>query len=194
LVSDQKIAEISLNEVDVAKIHVGDKTKVTFDAIENLTIEGKVAEVDQVGSVSQGVVTYNVKISFDTQDERVKSGMSVSTEIITQTKSGVITVPNSAVKTQGNTHYVEVFTEKLANATKTREITSTTAPGRKTVEVGLSNDTLTEITSGLNVGDQIVLKTTSGTTSAATTRSTTPSLFPTGGGNRTGGNATRFAR
>ena len=192
LVSDQKIAEISLNEVDVAKIHVGDKTKVTFDAIENLTIEGKVAEVDQVGSVSQGVVTYNVKISFDTQDERVKSGMSVSTEIITQTKSGVITVPNSAVKTQGNTHYVEVFAAKLANATKAREVTSTTAPGRKTVEVGLSNDTLTEITSGLNVGDQIVLKTTSGTTSAATTRSTTPSLFPTG--NRTTGNTTRFAR
>src|SRR5258708_4163599 len=86
LITNQKIAEISMNEVDVAKIKIEEKTTLTFDAIPDLSITGEVAEIDTVGTVSQGVVTYNVKISFDTQDTRVKPGMSVSASVVADMK------------------------------------------------------------------------------------------------------------
>ena len=98
LITTEQLALVSLNEVDVAKIKIGQKATLTFDAISDLTISGVVSEIDSIGTVAQGVVTYNVKINFDTQDERVKPGMSVSSAIITDIKQDVLAVPNGAVK------------------------------------------------------------------------------------------------
>ena len=70
-----------MNEVDAAKISVGNKTTLTFDATEDLTLTGKVAQIDTIGTVEQGVVSYKVKIAFDTQDERIKPGMTANASI-----------------------------------------------------------------------------------------------------------------
>ena len=180
LVSAQKLTTITLNEVDVSKVHVGQKAKLTFDAIEGLTIDGTVSTVDLIGTVTQGVVNYNVEIVLDTQDDRVKSGMSVSASIIVDTKENVLTVPNSAIKTQGRLSYVEMFATPLVVTRGALGIPSAVPPVRKPVEIGLSNDTLTEIISGINEGDQIVTRTIAGT--AAKTATTGTSLF--GGGAR----------
>ncbi len=183
LVSSQKISTITLNEVDVGKVHVGQKVKITFDAIDGLTVDGTVMTVDLVGTVTQGVVNYNVEISLDTQDERIKSGMSMSASIITDTKENVLTVPNSAIKTLGKMTYVEVFPAPLTvpRGAMLTGIPSAIPPVQKRVEVGTSNDTLTEIVSGLNEGDQVVSRTISATTAKVVTA---PSLF--GGGARAG--------
>lgn len=184
LVTKQKIAELSLNEVDAAKVKVGQKTTLTFDAIDGLNITGVVAEVDTLGTVSQGVVSYNVKIIFDTQDERVKSGMTVSANIITDIKQDVLIVPSSAIKNQGNSYYVEMINEANTNNVG-QTITSATAPHQQTVEVGIANDTDTEITSGLKEGDFIITKTI--TTTTKTTTQSAPSLFGSMGNRATGG-------
>lgn len=191
LITKQKIAEIPFNEVDVAKIKMGQKVNLTFDAVEGLTISGQVVEIDTIGTVTQGVVNYNVKIGFDTQDERVKSGMSVSAVIITGVKQDVIVVSSSAVKTQGNNSYVEIFDPKLEQASSTGNgnqglpaqagVPSAVAPKQQSVEVGISNDTQTEIVSGLKEGAQIVVRTISA--SSATTAAA-PSLFGGGGSNK----------
>ncbi len=154
LITKQKLAEITLNEVDVAKVKVRQKVTLTFDAIEGLSITGEVAEIDSIGTVSQGVVNYAVKIVFDTQDERVKSGMSVSASIITDVKQDVLLVPNSAVKSNGNEQYVEILVNN--------------APQSQTVEAGLSNDTMTEVTNGLKEGDKVVTQTVTATTNTTT--------------------------
>lgn len=184
LITKQKLATVSLNEVDVAKVKVGQKTTLTFDAVEGLTISGEVAEIDTVGTVSQGVVTYAVKISFDTDDDRVKPGMSVSATIITEVKQDVLTVPQSAVKTEGNAHYVEVFEPALSDMGGNQGVTSPTLPTQKIVTTGLSNDTSTEIVSGLVEGDQIVTRTITASASTQKTAPSAPSLFgsPRGGG------------
>jgi multidrug efflux pump subunit AcrA (membrane-fusion protein) len=171
-----QMAEISLNEVDVAKVAIGQKVTLTFDAIEGLSLTGVVSEIDTIGTVTQGVVTYNVKIAFDTQDERVKGGMSVNASIITNVKADTLVVPNSAVKTQGTGHYVEIFDPPIATTSGNQGTVSKVAPHKVQVEIGLANDTSTEITSGLKEGEQVVTKTT--TTTAVKTAA--PSLI--GGG------------
>jgi HlyD family secretion protein len=194
IITSKKVAIISLNEVDVAKISLGEKTTLTFDAIPDLTIAGQVVEIDSLGTVSQGVVNYNVKISFDTSDDRVKPGMSVSANIITNVKQDVLTVPNSAIKTQNETSYVQMFDTPLTTpATGVQGSPSSVPPVNQTVEVGISDDTNTEIISGIKEGDQVVVKTI---TSSTTTTASAPSLLSAVGGNRsaTGGGATRALR
>ncbi len=188
LITKQKIAEISLNEVDAAKINAGQKVMLTFDAIENLSIAGQVSEIDSIGAVTQGVVTYAVKINFDTQDDRVKSGMSVNAAIITEIKQDVLMVPNSAVKTQGNTKYVEIFEAPLQGSQRIQGAPSTIPPKQFQVEIGLSNDTFTEIVSGLKEGDQVVTRIIAA--AAVTTTQQAPSLL--GGGARIGGGGVRI--
>ncbi len=172
IITQSKIAELSLNEVDAANAAVGNKATLTFDAIPDLSIAGTVSEIDTVGTVTQGVVTYNVKISFDTQDSRVKSGMSVSAAIQTAVKQDVLMVPSSAVKIQGDASYVQVFDPPLTEGTGSSQgVTSSQEPKRITVQTGLSNDTSTEILSGIEEGAQVVTRTTS--SDATKTTSTT---------------------
>jgi HlyD family secretion protein len=187
LITSLRLATISLNEVDVAKIKLGDKATITFDAIPDLTIAGVVQDIDMIGAVSQGVVTYNVKIGFDTQDDRVKVGMSVSASIITDVHQDVLLAPNSAVKSQGTAQYVEMFDQAIPSAQAGTAVSFPTAPRRQIVQTGLADDNFTEITSGLNEGDQVVTKTNSAA-KTTTTATSAPSLLPTGGGGtRSGG-------
>ncbi len=184
IITKNKVADITVNEVDAAKIVAGQKATLTFDAVDGLEITGVVQSIDLVGTVSQGVVNYNVKITFDVQDERVKSGMSVSASIITSNKQDIIVVPNSAIKTSGGVKYVELFSSSVATSSIAVAIDET--PIQQQVETGLTNDTQTEITSGLLVGDRIATKTSKSNATAAAPKTSSPSLFG-GGGTRSMG-------
>lgn len=175
LVSNQKIATVSLNEVDIAKVKVGQKANLTFDAAEDLPIEGLVTEVDVVGTVSQGVVSYNVKITFDTNDSRIKSGMSVTADIIVESHDRVVVVPSGAVKTKGDTSYVESLGDNQS-VTSARGVTSTQTPVQITVTTGLADDTNVEVLSGLKEGDKIITQTITASASSKSANSLTSLL------------------
>lgn len=165
VLTSQKIAEITLNEVDVAKVELGQRTTLTFDAIEDLTITGEVAEIDSLGEVSSGVVSYKVKILFDVQDDRVKPNMTVSANIILESKPDILLISSSAVKIQGD-NYVEVLAEGK--------------PIKKLVVVGSSNDTLVEIKEGLSEGDEVITQTISSSDSQTSSASSGGSSQRTG--------------
>lgn len=193
VVTKQKLAVISLNEIDVSKVQIGNKATITFDALPGLTISGQVVELDTIGTVSQGVVTYNVKISFDTQDDRVKAGMSMSAGIVTGVKPDIIIVPNSAVKSKEDLYYVEVFNRPMPKGAGGQGYPSATPPEQELVEIGISNDTETEIISGIREGENVVIRTVTPSvkTSAATQA---PSIFGGTGGNNRSGGAIRIPR
>lgn len=151
-ITKQKIATISLNEIDAAKIKVGQKVSLSLDAIDGLKIDGTVSEVDLVGTVSQGVVTYSVKIALETQDERIRSGMSISATIVTESKKDILIIPNGSIKN---------------NMVQTKT-------GFIKIKTGITNDSMTEVLEGLKEGDEIVTKTVAGT---KTTSTTAPSIL-----------------
>jgi RND family efflux transporter MFP subunit len=190
IITSKELATVTLNEVDVAKISLGEKATLTFDAIPNLTIAGQVVEIDSVGTVSQGVVNYNVQISFDaTSDDGVKPGMSVNAAIITSVAQDVLTAPSSAIKTQGGVSYVQMFDTALpVPLPGVQGSPSLVPPRNQTVVTGISDGTSTQIVSGLNLGDEIVTKTVTSTTKTTTT-TTAPSILgsTTGRGAGAGG-------
>ncbi|TRZ65040.1 MAG: efflux RND transporter periplasmic adaptor subunit [Spirochaetia bacterium] len=193
IIAKQQLAEITLNEVDIAKIKLGQKATLTFDAVEGLSISGQVTEIDTIGAVSQGVVNYTVKIAFDTQDDRIKPGMSVSASIVTNIDQDVLVTPNAAVKSSGNNgYYIEILQGNFSDQeiASSNGVASLTLPTNQTVEIGLSNDTMTEILSGANEGDLVVTRTISPST-ASTQQSQQNILQSLTGQRSTGGGAVR---
>ncbi len=194
LVTANQYAEITLNEVDAASVKQGDKATLTFDALPDLTIAGTVASISPVGTVSQGVVSYDVKVALATQNSSILPGMSVSAEIDTQVKTNALTVPNAAVHTTASgSSYVLVFDPALTGASSgSQGIQSTRTPTQIPVTTGLSNDTMTEITSGLTDGQQVVVRTTTSATAQTTTAPSILSSATSGArGGATGGGAAR---
>lgn len=186
LITKQKVVKVSLNEVDIAKIKLDQKVTMTFDAISDLTLTGKVAEIDSVGTVSSGVVSYNVSISIDVDDARVKPGMSVSATIITDTAQDVLVVSNSAIKTKNGVSYVETFSSALPESPAgIQGSTSSVLPIQTSIEVGISDDTNTQVISGLKEGDIIVTKTITSSVQKISS-STAPSILGAVSGSKTG--------
>lgn len=162
LITKDKLAVISLNEVDAANVKVGDKATLTFDALPNLDVTGTVIQVDTLGTVSQGVVSYGAKIALDTQDDSIKSGMSVSASIITNTKTDVLLVPNAAIKSDSLGSYVQELSGISVSATpstSSQGIISATPPQAVSIQTGDVGDSSTEVTSGLKDGDVIIVRT-----------------------------------
>jgi RND family efflux transporter MFP subunit len=163
-------AYVEVSEVDIVNVILEQKVNLTFNAIDNFTLTGKVEKMDALGTDSDGVVSYNVTISLDSLDAKIKPGMTVSAAIITNTKENVILIPNNAVKTENGTYYAEVKTKEGVFE-------------RRNIKVGLEGNSKTEVASGLAVGDVVVSQATGVTnTSTSTTKSATSSSSRGGGG------------
>jgi HlyD family secretion protein len=140
---------VAMAETDVVNVKVGQQAQITLDALPNVNLTGTVTQIAPVGTISQGVVNYPVTVALTRPPTSVKTGMTATVNIITQQANNVLVVPNRAVHTQGRTKYVTVLFEG-----QQMQVPVTT---------GLSSDTLTQITSGLKQGDQVVLTSTSTT-------------------------------
>lgn len=168
-------ATVNLTEIDVTKVKAGDKATLTMDAFKDKTFTGKVLSINTNGSVSNGVTTYPTVIEFDSPIEGALANMGVNATIITSVKDNVVLVPTAAVIT--------------ANGISTVRVMRNGAPQEVNVEIGDSNDTQTEIKSGIKEGDEVVTGTSGGNTGTGTTTS------PFGGfGGRGGGGATFIRR
>jgi macrolide-specific efflux system membrane fusion protein len=173
-------AQVAIAETDRPSVKLGQKVELTFDAVPNLTISGRVTQIDAVGTSSSGVVTYNVTISFDVQDKRLNPGMTASASIITRVDTNVLMVPNSAIKTDtSGASYVQVL--DTPNGT----------PRDVTVTVGPAGETDTEIVSGLTGNENVVTQTISATSGSSSTGRTGLSVLGGGGGFRGGAGGIR---
>lgn len=183
ILTPTQLAQLSVNEVDAATIHTGQKATITFDAIPDLTIAGRVVTIDPLGTVTQGVVSYAVQVAFDSQDTRVKSGMTTNISILTNIRPDVLLIANSAIHASGSNSSVQTITGTELTASSTRDgITSATPPSSKIVQVGLSNETETEILGGVQEGEAIVVRTVDPNATTATTPASSQLRIPGLGG------------
>ncbi len=146
-------AKISLNEVDAIAAKAGQKVSLTFDAVEDLTLTGKLDTINVTVTVTQGVVTYDATVTLDNQDARLRPQMTTTATITTDVRQNVVKVPTTAIKTNNNDSYVMVMENGQSR--------------QQTVTLGISSDSDTEITAGLSAGQTIVVSTVSTSTSSS---------------------------
>lgn len=158
LVSNEKIIEVSLNEIDAAEVSLGQTAIITFDALPDIKLKGRVFYISPIGEINQGVVNYLVKVSME-NNPQVKIGMTANVEIITKTKNNVLILPNLAIKSSNNKNYVEVPDER-ENITQVtnRPIKLNYPPKRIFIKTGISDNNKTEILGGLKEGDMVIVK------------------------------------
>jgi HlyD family secretion protein len=161
------------SESDAANVKVGQSATVTFAALTGTTALGKVVAIDPNSTVVSNVVTYNVTIGLDQAPANVKQGMTATATVTTAERDNAVRVPTAAVTGRNATGRVTV----IKNGKQTPTI----------VGVGLRGDTFTEITSGLTVGQQIVVSTSSGSFTGGGTRTGTGGVGGVGGVGGTGG-------
>ncbi len=142
--------KVTIAEVDMPKIKVGETAQITLDAVPGQTYTAKVIAISPVGTVTQGVVNYPVIVAVNNSNGAVKPGMTANLAIEVDRRDNVLLVPTRAVRTQGNQKTVTVLYKGLNIPV--------------TIGTGLSNDTSIEVTSGLQEGDQVVLNQTTTTT------------------------------
>lgn len=176
IVTKKKVAEISLNEIDAARIALGMRATLTFDALPSVLLTGEVIEMDTIGTLEQGVVTYAIKIGFDTDNVAVREGMSVTATVLVDSRFDTLIVPAASVQSEQEQDVVQVLVKG--------------APQRRVVSKGISNDTQTEILDGLKENDLIITQTIRADQEKNTNQNQQRSLFqtsPIGGQRGTGG-------
>jgi HlyD family secretion protein len=98
-----------VSETDVGKISLGNKVTMTLDAFPNETFAGSVFYIAPSETNTQGVVSYQIKISFDKQDLRLKSGLTANIDINTRSKDDVLILPQYAILQNDQGTFVETL-------------------------------------------------------------------------------------
>ncbi len=143
----------TVGEADVAKLRPGQVATVAVDAVGTGTrMTGKVTVIDPAATIQQGVPVYGVDVTLDVPNAQVRPGMSGTASVIIASRTNVLTVPNLAVRTTAGRRGVQVLRDGQ--------------PVDSEVTLGISNETVTEVASGLQEGDLVVLPQPRATTPA----------------------------
>ncbi|HEY0537395.1 MAG TPA: HlyD family efflux transporter periplasmic adaptor subunit [Actinoallomurus sp.] len=130
-------------ETDVAKIKKGQQASVTFDAMQGTRASGKVSAIDQTSTTSNNVVQYGVTVTLTDPPGDLRIGATATVQVTTASAENVLLVPTAAVRTAGGRSTVTVLSGGKQVA--------------KVVQAGTQGTQGTEIKSGLNEGDQVVI-------------------------------------
>jgi HlyD family secretion protein len=141
---DQLQVVLPFEESDAAQIKAGQSVDVQLDAVPDLEAKGTVVSVSPSATPISGVVSYYATVSLDTRDPRERDGQTARATVLTAERPDVLTVPNNAVRQQGGATTVVVYEPSGEQRTVS-------------FEAGLVGPDRTEVLSGLNEGDRVVV-------------------------------------
>jgi HlyD family secretion protein len=136
-----------VDETDIGKVFDGQQARVTVDAYSDMVFDGKVSRVYPMGQESDKITVFKVKVEIVGENRRLlKPMMTANVDLILQRKSGVLYIPDEAIKHEekDKTPYVTV----LANGKQVK----------KHVKTGMSNGFDTEILDGLKEKETVILR------------------------------------
>lgn len=155
LTNMQVVADV--DEADIGAVKEGDRVTFTVDAYPDDTFEGTVKQVRLQATTTNNVVTYEVVISAQNADLKLKPGLTANVTIYTQERTGVLAVVNKALRFTPTKETVgkdmKIVDCKGKNKVWTLDGKTLTA---HPVSIGQSDGMHTEITKGLKAGQQIV--------------------------------------
>ena len=155
LTNMQVVADV--DEADIGAVKEGDRVTFTVDAYPDDTFEGTVKQVRLQATTTNNVVTYEVVISAQNADLKLKPGLTANVTISTQERTGVLAVANKALRFTPTKETVgkdmKIVDCKGKNKVWTLDGKTLTA---HPVSIGQTDGMHTEITKGLKAGQQIV--------------------------------------
>jgi HlyD family secretion protein len=142
--------KVLVDEIDVRQVAIGQPVRLSVDALPDTEITGKITGISPTAANVNNVVAYEVTIVPDTTEAPLRSGMSATAIITTAEVDDVVLVPNRYITLDRDTGKAYVY--KVVNK----------QPVPQEVELGLRNDTQSQVLAGLNAGDEVALVSQSG--------------------------------
>jgi HlyD family secretion protein len=135
-----------VDEIDIGGISEGQATTITLETWPDQELTGQVTAISPKALVQQGIVAYEVHITFDSNTLPVRAGMTANADLLTAERVDVLLVPNRAISAdrETGTYYVNRISGDETERTE--------------VSIGLRDSQFTEITAGLQEGDKISLE------------------------------------
>jgi len=147
------LVKVNLNEVDIARVRVGTPAEITLDALRGRRFHGRVRKIAPASAGGQalidqpagrmGIVRFPVEVEIADPCEEMRTGMTANVDLILAEARRAVYVPNDVVH---------------GSSGRWVWLMMPSGPRRQPVETGLSNETYTQITSGLNAGDHVALQ------------------------------------
>ncbi|MDR1122800.1 MAG: HlyD family efflux transporter periplasmic adaptor subunit [Endomicrobium sp.] len=145
--ADDLIVSINIDETDFRYINIGNKVNMFLDAYPNQCFEGIIEHISYDSANINNVIVYEVKIRPLKKPEMFRSGMTATTIIIADSKEGALSISNAFINENSGKKTIMVKTgNSRKRKFKIREI-----------KTGISDGKYTEILSGLNPGETVVL-------------------------------------
>jgi HlyD family secretion protein len=154
--------DTSVDEADIGKVKVNQDVRFTVDAYPDINFTGKVSEVRNAPTTVQNVVTYDVIVQVNNAELKLKPGMTANVSIITESRKGVLLVPNSALRfrpqAEGDGSTNAVKKRATGNKGPAIWILENNKPKQKKITTGISDGSLTEVVSGeLKEGQEVIV-------------------------------------
>jgi HlyD family secretion protein len=143
---------ISVDELDIAKVKVGQAADILLDALPNKGYKGKVTKVNPEGVFKNDIANFDVTVSID-NPAGVMAGMNSTVNVAVEDKPGVLWVPAQAVTVRQGRASIQVMG-------------ADGQPQTKEIQIGLRTTNQIEVTSGLNEGETVVVTTIRPTTTS----------------------------
>ncbi len=145
VLSDRLVISAQFDETDIGRVKKGQKAYISLDAYPDVKLEGKVDHIAYESEIVNNVTIYNVDVLPEDIPELLRSGMSVTVDVVEKAENNVLTIPSGAIHYDGKRQFVLV--EEGRGRTAERDI-----------KVGLNNDKTAGIVSGLTAEDRVVVK------------------------------------
>jgi HlyD family secretion protein len=135
---------ITVDEIDIAKVKIGQEVNITLDSLPGVEVKGKVSRISPTSRLVNGVVSYDVRVDIEPTEAELRSGMTANASIVLERRANVLLAPNWAIRRDRNTGKSFLTLQVGDQVTEVE------------VQTGLRNDTFSEILSGAKAGDVVV--------------------------------------
>ena len=145
------IVKADLNQIDVAKVKLGQKVTVTLDALPGKTYDAEITKIAPASILPKDkqVDVFPVEATLTKADAAIKPGMTADVRIHIEKKEHVLALPIEAVVKENGKQFVSKVVPAANGKQKTDKIE---------VTVGARNDREIEIASGIKEGDKVLIK------------------------------------
>ncbi len=137
--------DVNVDEIDIGRVAPGQPVTVTLEALPDDTLTGQVDRIAETAQLESGVVTYKVSIRLLPSGAPLRVGMTSNVDIVTERRESALLVPNRFIRVDRTTG--QAFVDILAG----EEIRPTE------IQIGLRDETFSEVLAGLDEGDVVVL-------------------------------------
>ena len=137
---------VSVNELDISNVKVGQEAQVTIDAFSDETFEAEVTSVSNYGEYDGSMSNYSVELTIN-DDERLLSGMNGSAVIVSNSVEDVLIIPVEAISEDSQGAFVYVSETGNTDGSDNQEVR---------IKTGLSDGQYVEVTEGLSENDKVM--------------------------------------